>query len=70
MTFVKPKLEPEAVSVDEAVRVSGIGRTSVYALMKTGELPSFRLGKRRLIRLAAIRGLLERLEAEQRDRTA
>jgi len=65
--LLKPKLEPEAVSVDEAVRVSGIGRTSVYALMKTGELPSFRLGKRRLIRLAAIRGLLERLEAEQRD---
>lgn len=41
---------PIAYSVADAVKVSGIGRTTLYALMGSGILPSVKMGSRRLIR--------------------
>lgn len=49
-----------AVTVTEAVRFSGIGRTHLYDLMTSGRLPYARVGARRLI---ARRGLIELLAA-------
>lgn len=49
-----------AVTVTEAARFSGLGRTLLYALMTTGRLPSAKVGARRLI---ARRGLIELLAA-------
>jgi excisionase family DNA binding protein len=44
-----------AVTVAEAVRFSGIGRTHLYDLMADGRLPFAKVGSRRLI---ARRGLI------------
>ena len=57
-----PKHPPIAVSPDEAARLAGIGRTSLYAALAKGDLPSIKIGTRRLIRVDAIRDWLEQNE--------
>jgi excisionase family DNA binding protein len=52
---------PIAVRVKDAIKLSGLGLTTLYALMGSGELPSFTVGRRRLIRYAD----LERFIAER-----
>lgn len=46
------KLERLAYSVNEAALVTGLGKTTLYGLIKQGRLPSSKLGGRRLIRSA------------------
>lgn len=57
-----PKHPPIAVSPDEAARLAGIGRTTLYAALAKGDLPSIKIGTRRLIRVDAIRDWLGRNE--------
>lgn len=45
---------PIAVSPDEAARLAGIGRTSLYAALAKGDLKSIKIGTRRLIKIEAI----------------
>ena len=45
---------PIAVSPDEAARLAGIGRTSLYAALAKGDLKSIKIGTRRLIMIDAI----------------
>lgn len=52
-------------SIPEAVSASGIGRTTLFGLIKRGELPSVKVGRRRYVPVNALRSYLERLEAEQ-----
>jgi excisionase family DNA binding protein len=47
-----------AVSANEAARLCGIGRTSIYRALSTGELKSLKIHKRRLITLDALRAWL------------
>ena len=54
--------QPIAVSPDEAARLAGIGRTTLYAALAKRELPSFKIGTRRLIREDAIRDWLAQNE--------
>jgi len=49
---------PRLLSVTEACWLLGIGRTNLYALMGAGELPSVRLGGRRLIPSTVITDLI------------
>ena len=42
-------LEPEGLSVPEACLYSGIGRSKLYDLLKTGEIASITVGTRRLV---------------------
>lgn len=51
-----------AVSPNEAARLCGIGRTTLYAALSSGELKSAKIGTRRLIRVDAIRDWLSRHE--------
>ena len=53
-----------AVSVNEAARLAGIGRTKLYEAMGTGDLSSFKLGTRRLIRVAELNRWLASFEGE------
>lgn len=43
-----------AVSVDEAAHALSVTRQHLYTLFKTGELRSFKSGRRRLIRFSEI----------------
>lgn len=52
-------LEPLAYSVSDACRVSSIGRTKLYALLKSGQLEARRIGGRTLIPAASLRRLIE-----------
>jgi excisionase family DNA binding protein len=56
---VNSTVEPIAVSPAEAARLAGIGRTTIYAAISSGELSSLKLGKRRLIVVAALRAWLQ-----------
>ena len=53
--------QPLAYTVAEAVRTSGIGRTSLYALIRDGHLEARKAGTRTLIPAAALNALLASL---------
>lgn len=63
MTNDTKQITPIAVSPDEAARIAGIGRTTLYAALAKGDLPSIKIGTRRLIRVDAIRDWLAQNEA-------
>lgn len=52
-------LEPLAYSVADAIRVSSIGKTRLYALIKEGRLEIRKIGKRTLIPAASLRALID-----------
>ncbi len=56
----EPRLAAMALSVQEAARVLGLGRTTVFALVSRGELASLRVGRRRLVPVSAIEAYLVR----------
>ena len=51
--------EKLTLTVNEASRVLGISRGLAYSMVKTGEIPSVRFGKRVLIPRRALERLLE-----------
>lgn len=53
-----------AVSPAEAARLAGIGRTTLYQALGSGELRSLKIGKRRLIMVDALRDWLAAAEQE------
>ena len=54
-----------AVTIPEAVRVSGIGRTSLYELFKSGDLTPRKNGRRTLILMSELRSYLENLPTSE-----
>jgi excisionase family DNA binding protein len=48
------------VPIPEALRFSGLGRSTLYGLMETGELAYSKVGKRRLIPRRALVEMLSR----------
>ncbi|WP_157093137.1 helix-turn-helix domain-containing protein [Paraurantiacibacter namhicola] len=51
--------EPITVSISDAQNLLSVGRSTVFKLLKSGELSSFRCGRRRLIVLNSIREYVE-----------
>lgn len=51
-------VDPLAVRVDVACRLTGLGRTTIYELLKSGKLRSVKVGRARLIDKASVRALL------------
>ena len=51
--------EPLAYSIADSIRVSSIGKTKLYALIKAGQLQARRIGGRTLIPAASLRALIE-----------
>ncbi len=50
-----------AVSVPEAARRAGVGRSSIYLAVGRGELPLRKAGRRSLIRLDDLKAWIDRL---------
>ena len=48
-------IEPLTITVPEAAKALGISRTKAYALTRSGELPSFRLGRAVRVPIAELR---------------
>jgi len=51
----KARSAPLAVAPDEAARLAGVGRTTLYRAISSGDLKSLKVGKRRLIAVEALR---------------
>ncbi|WP_428681101.1 helix-turn-helix domain-containing protein [Sphingopyxis sp.] len=58
MTTLNDALEPLAYSINEASRVSSLGRTRLYQLIGEGRLEARKIGKRTLIPAASLRALI------------
>lgn len=51
---------PLAVRIPDAVRMTGIGRTKLYALIATGEVTTVKIGRSTLIPVASLEALLHK----------
>ena len=54
-------VEPIALQIPDAVKLSGVGRTSLYAAIKDGKLTARKTGRRTLILATDLRAWLENL---------
>ena len=52
--------QSELLTVDETIRLLRLGRTRVNEILRSGDLPSYKLGRRRLVRRQAVEEWLER----------
>jgi excisionase family DNA binding protein len=46
------------VTVEQAAKLLGIGRSTAYQLVHTGDIPSLRLGRRIVVPVAGVAALL------------
>jgi len=53
--------DPLLVTIDEAARRLGLGRSSVYELMKSNQLEVVRIGRATRIPTESVAGLVQRL---------
>jgi Helix-turn-helix domain len=53
--------DPLAVSISDAIRIVGLGRTSLYAAIAAGKLKTRKCGRRTLVEVAALRQFIENL---------
>ena len=52
-------MERRTVTVEEAAKVLGIGRSAAYLAVRTGELPSLKIGRRIVVPRIALERLLQ-----------
>lgn len=58
-------MEPIAVRILEAVRLTGIGRSKLYELIASGDIETVKIGSCTLIPMASLRGLIERAKQQR-----
>ncbi len=51
-------MEKKTLSVPEAGKALGIGRSAAYEAVRTGQLPTIRIGKRILVPVVALEQML------------
>jgi len=54
-----PLAQRLACPVDQALQISGLGRTTLYSLMKSGRLETMTVGKRRLVLIRSLIALID-----------
>jgi excisionase family DNA binding protein len=64
-TDATPEIVLRLLTVEEAARRLSIGRTTMYALLKDGQINSVRIGRLRRIPADALTAYTARLAAEQ-----
>jgi excisionase family DNA binding protein len=53
---------PRCLSVEQAARLLNVGRSTAYDLIRSGELRSVKIGRRRLVPRDALDSLINRLQ--------
>lgn len=53
-------LNPICVGVDEAARLIGVARSMLYEMISNGDIQTFKLGRRRLIRVKTLEAFVRR----------
>jgi excisionase family DNA binding protein len=51
-------IEPITVTIAETRKISGLGTTTIYDLIKQGKLKTSAIGRRRLVNYASLKTLL------------
>ena len=66
VTSPTPQATPPrlVLDVNETAQVLGSGRSTVYELIKSGDLASIKIGRRRLVTYASCEALVTRLAAQ------
>jgi excisionase family DNA binding protein len=64
MTMIS--VPPELLNISDAARTACISRSKLYEFIGTGELPTVKLGKRRLVRVEALRASIASKEHRAR----
>ena len=59
-THISPRLQP----VETVMERLDLGRSTVYSLIRSGDLRSVKVGKRRLVPESALAEFIKRLESE------
>ena len=54
------KVEPISLRIPEAVRLTGLSRSRIYELMKSGEIAYAKVGNSTLILMDSLRAFIER----------
>jgi excisionase family DNA binding protein len=67
MNAATPELPREGLSVTEACRVAGIGRTKIYEAISDGHLKARKFGKRTLVLRSDLQKFLANLPEIQAD---
>ncbi|MDP2226204.1 MAG: helix-turn-helix domain-containing protein, partial [Moraxellaceae bacterium] len=52
-------MQPIFLSINDTAKALGLGRTSIYALLRSGRLEAVKLGRRTLVKVESIRRLIE-----------
>jgi excisionase family DNA binding protein len=63
--IVGTHVEPLSVDIPGACRLTGLGRSKLYELLGNGEIQSLKVGRRRIVTMAALRDFLNRLQADK-----
>jgi excisionase family DNA binding protein len=58
---------PLLVSVESAAEMLGVGRTTMFALIKSGEVPSVLIGRSRRVSVVALQQYVAALTASATD---
>jgi excisionase family DNA binding protein len=59
------RVEPIALTVTEACLMLRVSKSILYRLIRTGELESYLIGRRRYIHVASIKMLVEKLKERE-----
>jgi excisionase family DNA binding protein len=52
-------MEPLVISINDTAKALGVGRSSIYSLIKDGRLESIKIGRRTLLTTASINRLAQ-----------
>lgn len=55
--------EPLAIGIKTAVKLTGVGRSTLYELIQSGEIDTVKIGRSRLIPYRSIKRLVEHVKA-------
>jgi excisionase family DNA binding protein len=58
-------LNPISVGVDEAARLIGVARSMLYEMIARGDIQTFKLGRRRLVRVKTLEAFVRRQAREK-----
>ena len=65
----RPALEPISVKVPEAVRLTGLSRSRIYELMKSGDIEFAKVGSSTLILVESLRAFVRAHRSSSPDRS-
>jgi excisionase family DNA binding protein len=59
LTITEAKVEKKTLSIPEAGKVLGIGRSAAYEAARTGQIPTLRIGRRLIVPIPLLERLLQ-----------